>query len=285
MNTEKLQFWKNELGGPLVVLALVLLGLAGVLLCQPNSIASDKPPPAVPHQPIQCGSVTVKTPVKVGSPSGAAATLNIYVPRNHSMVERESGPLAIQNGRLCPGSILTVHATQFAGSGGVLPVGQVASWAQVENSGTNLTIWVVVAPRYLAVSGAGSYQGTVTLDSLTAQGANIPISIIIGYQNVPLVFAFGFLAAFGGFTWAWLIHSVANGATVDGHFLRHFLLCVAVLLATAIPIVDTQVLNKSDWQGTLIQYIGLGTIIGAAAVAATPTLRALALPRTLNNKK
>jgi hypothetical protein len=278
-----------EVAGPLIVLAFVVAGILFALIHQPNSIASDKPPPAIPAQPKYCSSAMVKTPAKVSSPSGAAATLSISVSRGDSMVKRESGPLAIQKARLCPGSILTVHVTQFAGSGGqVLPVNQVASWAQVENSGTNLTVWVVVAPRYLAVSGAGTYYGTITLDSPAAEGANIPVSINIAYQNLYLVFALGFLAAFGGFTWAWLLHNATHEVThstrVTGSIWRHSLLCVAVLLATAIPIVDTQVLNKPDWQGTLIQYIGMATLIGTAAVAATPTLRALALPPTLQER-
>jgi hypothetical protein len=277
---------QGEMAGPLAVLALVVAGIVFGLVYQPYSVVSDKPPPSMPHQPKACAHATVKTPVRVSSPSGAAATLNIYIPRGSYIVERESGSLAIQRAHLCPGSILTVHATQFAGSGGqLLPVNQVASWAQVEDSGTNIAVWIVIAPRYLEVSGAGAYNGTITLDSPVAQGATIPISIDISYQNIYLVFAFGLLAAFGGFTWAWLLHNAthdpAHSTRVTGYLIRHFLLCVAVLLTTTIPLVDTQVLNKPDWQGTLIQYIGLGTLIGTAAIAATPTLRALALPTTL----
>jgi hypothetical protein len=175
-----------------------------------------------------------------------------------------------------------VHATQFVGSNGqALPVDQVSSWAQVDNAGTYITVWVVVAPRYRVVSGADDYSGTVVLDSPSAQGANIPVSIHVAYQNLNLVFAFGFLAAFGGFTWAWLLHNATQGTRKPGYFVRHLLLCLAIILAASIPIVDAQVLNKPDWQGTLIQYIALGTLIGAAAIAATPTLRALALPINL----
>jgi hypothetical protein len=160
-------------------------------------------------------------------------------------------------------------------------VDQVSSWAQVDSAGTSITVWVAAAPRYRVVSGADAYSGTVVLDSPSAQGAKIPVSIHVAYQNLNLIFAFGFLAAFGGFTWAWLLHNATHGIRKPGYFWRHSLLCLAVLLAASIPIVDAQVLNKSDWQGTLTEYIALATLIGGAAIAATPTLRALALPTNL----
>jgi hypothetical protein len=50
-----------------------------------------------------------------------------------------------------------------------------------------------------------------------------------------------------------------------------------VLLAATIPIVNVQVLANPDWRGDLTQYIALGTLAGAAAIALTPTFRVLAL--------
>ena len=115
----------------------------------------------------------------------------------------------------------------------------------------------------------------------------MPVHADVQYSNLDLVIAFSFLVAFGGFTWAWFIHVVDKkpnrtpGHLLDtGHqpLLRNLVLRVAVLLAAAIPVVKLQVLSNPDWQGTLGQFISLATIVGGAAIAATPTLRALVLP-------
>jgi hypothetical protein len=169
--------------------------------------------------------------------------------------------------------------------GGTLQLNQVTSWARVDNNGTQLTVWVVAAPHHGQIpSGPGLYAGSVSLDSATVQGAQVPVRIHVAYQNVNLIFAIGLLAAFGGFIWAMLLHSATGGPAKQGYLFRNVTLCLAVLLAAAIPVVNVQVLSKPDWQGTLSQFIGLGTLIGAAAIATTPTLRALVIPTSLRRK-
>lgn len=284
-NTNWLSKW-GDIAGPVIILAFVAVGTVIFLWWyHPSSGPFDKAPLAVPRQPKKCDRAVVKTPVKVYSPAGAAAILNIYIGRDGHREEGESGPLSILKGNLCPGSILTMHATQFTRSDGhALPANQVVSWAQVDNDGTNLTVWVLVAPHHQQVSADGAFSGSVTLDSPIAQGASITVRVHVIYQNLNLVFAFGFLAAFGGFTWAWLLHNATGGITRHGYFFRHLAVCVAVLLAASIPVVNVQVLNNQDWQGSLSQFIGLATLIGAAAIAVTPTFRALAVPRSLDDR-
>jgi hypothetical protein len=274
----------GDIAAPVIIFLVVATGTVCFLLYHPSSGPFDKAPLAAPGQPKSCDKSVVKTPVKVYSP-GAAATMNIYIGRDGYREEGESGPLAIQKGKLCPGSILTMHTTQFARSDGhTLPANQVASWAQVDNNGTDVTVWVLVAPHHQRVSADGAFSGTVTLDSPIAQGASIPVIAHVTYQNLDLVLAFGFLAAFGGFTWAWLLHNTAGGITKQGYFFRHVMVCLAVLLAASVPVVNVQVLANQDWQGSLSQFISLATIIGAAAIAATPTFRALAVPKSLPDR-
>jgi hypothetical protein len=226
-------------------------------------------------------------PLTVVSASGAAGVLNIYISRSGNQVVGKTAALLIANGgSLCPGDVLHMRTTEFVSSGGpALPERQVLSWAWVNNDGTHVTVMVLIAPHFQGASDSGAYSGSVSLDSRLAQGANVAVRVHIEYQKIYLALAFGFLAAFGGFTWAWLLHNATGGKATRGYFFRHFTLCIAILLAAAIPIVNVQVLTKPDWQGSITQYISLGTVIGAAAVAATPTLRALALPRRLGNKK
>ncbi len=47
--------------------------------------------------------------------------------------------------------------------------------------------------------------------------------------------------------------------------------------------MNAQVLAAPGWRGDLTQYIALATVAGAAALALTPTLRALALPPGLKD--
>jgi hypothetical protein len=57
-------------------------------------------------------------------------------------------------------------------------------------------------------------------------------------------------------------------------FFANLALRVAVL-ATAVPIINAQVLSDPGWTGTLSDYIRLGSLVGGAAIAATPSLRAI----------
>ncbi len=66
-----------------------------------------------------------------------------------------------------------------------------------------MSVWVLAAPHHGPLpSGPGLYSGSVALDSAEVQGAQVPVRIHVAYQNTYLIFAFGFLAALGGFTWA-----------------------------------------------------------------------------------
>jgi hypothetical protein len=238
------------------------------------------------HRPAANGKSPDGLPVKVSSATGTAAILNIYIGRHSYQGVGKTGPLAIENGgALCPNSILRIETADFVPSNGpALLSTQVRTWAQVSNSGTFVTIWVVYAPHRGRLSDPGLYAGSVSLDSRVAQGGNVPVRIHIEYQKIDLAIAFSLLAAFGGFTWAWLLHSATGGDSKKGYFFRSLTLCLAVVLAAAIPIVNVQVLSRPDWQGSLTEYISLGTLVGAAAIAATPTLRALALPGRLGRQ-
>src|SRR5215469_90019 len=103
------------------------------------------------------------------------------------------------------------------------------------------------------------------------------------YPWTALVFAFSALAAFGGFIWAWLVHVLHAGENSHSgeYFWRNFIQRLAVVLAAAVPVVNAPFLANPDWEGTLSQYITLGTLTGAAAIALTPTVRVLALPPRL----
>ena len=272
----------GHISGPLVIFLIVAVGALVFFLRPPHTGSFDTRPMTVPAQPKSCLRATVPSSVKVSPAIGSGAIMNIYIGADGNRVLGESPALAVQNGTLCPGSIWTMRRSQFTRTDGhTMQQDQVTSWGQVNNSGTQLTVWVLAAPHHGPLaSGPGLYSGSVALDSSVVQGAQVPVRIHVAYQNPYLIFAFGFLAAFGGFTWAMLLYSASGAAANRGHLFRNLTLCIAVLLAAAIPVVNVQVLSKPDWQGTLSQFIGLATLIGAAAIALTPTLRALVLPRS-----
>lgn len=277
------------------VITLAMIGIGGAvfawLLAAPLVPSSAQP--LAPKR--NCASTPTSgpaaaQPVKVSDASGSTATLNLFIDRNGDDQARQSTPLAVQKGRLCPGGILTASVGDLVRSDGlILPAHQVAAWGQVNRTGTHVTIWVSVNPRYSHISGFGGYSGIASLDDPGAIGANVPVNIHVLYPNIAGVISFSMLAAFAGFAWAWLVHDLRNIAenyqsNASDFFWRNIILRIAVLLASAIPVVNAQVLANPDWQGDLTQYITLATLAGAAALALTPTLRALALPHQLKRQ-
>lgn len=284
---------RKDIVSSVIILGIIVgYGFVFGWIRQPHIVPSGGPPVAVHHgctNAASSGSAATQA-LKVSDASGPTPTLNIFIGRGGNIQERQSAPLAIQKGSLCPGETLTATIGDLVRSDGqTLPANQVAVWGQVDTAGTHVTMWVDAAPRYRQVSGFGGYSGTVALADSRAVGGNVPVSVHVLYPDINLVLAFSLLSAFGGFTWALLVHDL--GKTKDtpppahyDYFLRNLILRIAVLLAAAIPVVNAQVLTNPDWQGDLSHYITLATLAGAAAIALTPTLRALALPASLGPK-
>jgi hypothetical protein len=283
---------RADIASSVVTLALIAIG--GIVFAW--LLASPVVPSGVQPVGYKKGCTTaarpshaaMAQPVKVSDASGPKTTLNLFTGRGGDDQTRQSVPLAIQKGRLCPGETLTASVRDLARSDGqILPTNQVAAWGLVDNTGTHVTIWVHVNPRYGHVSGFGSYSGSAYLNDSSALGGNVPIDIHVLYPNTSFVLVFGLIAAFAGFTWAWLVHelhNVAENRTSQARefFWRNMILRIAVLLVAAIPIVNAQVLTNPDWRGDLTQYIALATLAGGAAIALTPTFRTLALPPRLS---
>jgi hypothetical protein len=278
---------RADIASSLVILVLIVVGgvvsagmLASPVAPSPEKAVATGRSCASAARP--SGSTTAQT-VKVSNASGSAA-LNLFISRAGNVQSRESVPLAITKGKLCPDGILTARISDLARSDGqTLSAGQFAAWGKVDSTGTHVTIVVKANPRYRRVSGFGSYSGIASLDDPNAVGANVPVNVHVLYPNIRWVITFSFIAAFGGFIWAWLVHEIHQGTRaqepdVNKFFWRNMFLRIAVLLAAAIPIVSAQVLANPDWSGDLTQYIALATLAGGAAIALTPTLRALVLP-------
>jgi hypothetical protein len=182
----------------------------------------------------------------------------------------------VQSGSLPAGAVLcTATSDLVRDDGESLPANQVKSWAVVDNDGGHVTIFVSVAPRYQQVSDFGGYSGTVALDDARATGGNVALNVHIPYPYLNRALIATIIAAVAGLTWAWFIHATSVGTRAEqDQFWPSLALRVAVVAAT-IPVLNAQVLANPDWKGDLSQYISLVTLAGAAAIAATPTLRAL----------
>jgi hypothetical protein len=288
---------RGDIASSVIILVLIAVGaLVFAWWRTPPIVPSGAQPVAPKHECATTGPSSgsaAAQPLKVSDASGPTATLNLFIGRGGNDQTRQSAPLTVQKGKICPGGILAASIGDLVRSDGqILPTNQVTAWARVDSTGTHVTIWVHVNPRYGHVSGFGSYSGIASLVDSHALGANVPVDVHVLYPDISLVLVFGFVAAFGGFTWAWLVHDLRkdpkdqNAQTPDASdpnqfFWRNLILRIAVLLAAAIPVVNAQVLANPDWTGELTQYIALATLAGAAALALTPTLRALALPQNL----
>jgi putative Ig domain-containing protein len=299
----KFRNWRSELKAELQargdivssVIILVLIAVCGIVfawLLTPPIVPSGAQPPTPKDKCASTGQSSGRAaaqPLKVSDASGSTATLNLFIGRGGGDQTRQSAPLTIQKGKICPGGTLAASIGDLVRSDGqILPTNQVTAWGRVDSTGTHVTIWVHVNPRYGHVSGFGSYSGIASLVDSHALGANVPVDVHVLYPDINLVLIFGFVAAFGGFTWAWLVHDLRKdpkaqtpGSDPNQFFWRNFILRIAVLLAATIPVVNAQVLANPDWTGELTQYITLATLAGAAALALTPTFRALALPPNL----
>jgi hypothetical protein len=272
--------------GQFLANAVTVILLLGAILfayaTDPNVIPNKMPPP-VPTALSKstcpkAGHKSARTArrAKVSDASGATAALNIFIGRAGGPQQRASTPLAVQSRSLPAGAFLcTATSDLVRDDGESLPANQVKSWAQVDNDGGHVTIFVSVAPRYLQLSDFGGYTGTVALDDARATGGNVALNVHVPYPYVNRVLIATIIAAVAGLTWAWFIHTTSVG-TIEAQeqFWPSLALRVAVV-AAAIPVLNAQVLTNPDWKGDLSQYIGLVTLAGAAAIAATPTLRAL----------
>jgi hypothetical protein len=265
------QWWERV--ATAIILAFLLGGGIYIYLNGPTLavMPSGNPAAAIPKSACTVHQVSAH-PVKISDASGASAALNIFIGRGGAPVQRQSSSLSMQ-GSLPPGTALCMASTDLVrGDGQTLPAYQVASWAIVDNDGAHVTVFVSVAPRYEIVSGFGGYSGTVSLNDPRALGAVIPVNIHVAYYDISDPVAWAFLAAFGGFIWAWFIHRHVARQANPQPFWASLTLRVAVLLVGAVPVINAQVLSNPDWEGSLTQYITLATLAGAAAIAATPTL-------------
>jgi len=284
----RLQQWlldRRESFANIVIIVLLAGGSLFVYFRGPSvaatSAASQAPATSVPAS--ACTGKKATRPVKVNDATGTAGTMNLFVGRGGDLVQRQSAPLGIENGTLTPGTYLCTNVSDLVRSDGqTLPANQVASWGRVTNDGAHVTVYVVTSPRYRQVSGFGGYTGTVALNDPRAVGGNIAVDVHSEYPYLDDVILFALLAAFGGFIWARLIHVAVTKAPVAHGFWVALVLRTAVLLATATPVLNAQVLSNPDWAGGLGQYITLPTLAGGAAIALTPTLNTL-LDRALSS--
>jgi hypothetical protein len=215
--------------------------------------------------------------VRVSDASGANGTLSVYTGRGNETVQRQSTLLSVQNGQLPANACLATAVSDLVRSDGqTIPASQVASWAQVDNTGTRVTVFVQLSPRYGTVTAAGGYTGSVYLDDARATGGNVPVDIHVEYPFLWRAAMFCLAAAWVGFYWAWLVNlTKASDTPTTNRFWLYVTLQLAVLTVVSFPVLNAQVLTNPDWTGDLSQYITLATLAGGGALAATPTLRAL----------
>jgi hypothetical protein len=273
--------WKNkELLSNVVTACLVGLGTVLLLtvFAQPDKPIPEKPANAV--CPRAGKAKLTGTKPKPDIVASSKSTLTIYIGRAGGRQTRDSNPLAVQSGQVSFGAgdqLCTVNSDFVRSDGATLPAFQVTSNAVVSNNGRDITISLSVAPRYRVIGGYGRYTGSVSLNDSRAVGGSVPVTIDVYYPDVDLVALLGLLLSYAGLIWGLLVRLADRGVQTSGEgelFFANMALRVAVI-ATSIPIINAQAISNPSWTGSFSDFIKLGGVVAAAAIAATPSLRAI----------
>ena len=265
-----------------MMLVAVVTIVLGIFMDAPVSANGKAPSIQCATPPVSAAAAAAPNPsasslVRVSDASGATGTLSVYTGRANETVQRQSTLLSVQNGQLPANACLATAVSDLVRSDGqAIPASQVASWAQVDNTGTRVTVFIQVSPRYGTVTAAGGYTGSVYLDDARATGGNVPVDIHVEYPFLWRAAMLCVAAAWIGFFWAWLVNlTKVSDTPTTNRFWLYVVLQLAVLTVVSFPVLNGQVLTNPDWTGDLSQYITLATLAGGGALAATPTLRAL----------
>jgi hypothetical protein len=267
-----------------VLAMMMLVGVVTIVLAifMDAPVSANGKPPAnqcamPPVSAAAAPNPSASSLVRVSDASGANGTLSVYTGRGNETVQRQSTQLSVQNGQLPANACLATAVSDLVRSDGqAIPASQVVSWAQVDNTGTRVTVFIQLSPRYGTVTAAGGYTGSVYLDDARATGGNVPVDIHVEYPVLWRAAMLCIAAAWVGFFWAWLVNlTKASDTPTSNRFWLYVTLQLAVLTVVSFPVFNAQVLTNADWTGDLSQYITLATLAGGGALAATPTLRAL----------
>jgi hypothetical protein len=267
-----------------VLAVMMLVGVVTIVLAifMDAPVSANGKPPAnqcamPPVSAAAAPNPSASSLVRVSDASGANGTLSVYTGRGNETVQRQSTQLSVQNGQLPANACLATAVSDLVRSDGqAIPASQVVSWAQVDNTGTRVTVFIQLSPRYGTVTAAGGYAGSVYLDDARATGGNVPVDIHVEYPFLWRAAMLCIAAAWVGFFWAWLVNlTKASDTPTSNRFWLYVTLQLAVLTVVSFPVFNAQVLTNADWTGDLSQYITLATLAGGGALAATPTLRAL----------
>ena len=216
--------------------------------------------------------------VVVADASTGNGTVAVFTDRADDAAERQSTQLAVEGGSLKPGECLGTSVSDLVGADGEsIPDSQVSSWAESDNTGTRVTVYIEVSPRYGTVTAPGGYTGNAYLDDVRATGGNVPVDIHVEYPLVWRAAMLCFAAAWAGFFWAWLVNLTrqTDALPSDTMFWLYIVLQLAVLVVVPLSVLDALVLTDPDWTGGVTQYVTLAALAGGGALATTPTLRAL----------
>ena len=177
-------------------------------------------------------------------------TVAVFTDRGDDAAERQSTQLAVEDGSLKPDECLGTSVSDLVRADGAsIPDSQVSSWAESDNTGTRVTEYIEVIPRYCTVTAPGCYTGNVYLDDVRATGGNVPADIHVEYPLVWRAAMLCFAAAWMGFFWAWLVNLTrqADAPPSDSMFWLYIVLQLAVLVVVPLSVLDAQVLTNPDW--------------------------------------
>ena len=217
-----------------MMLVAVVTIVLGTFMDAPVSANGKAPSNQCATPPVSAAAApnpSASSLVRVSDASGATGTLSVYTGRANDTVQRQSILLSVQNGQLPANACLATAVSDLVRSDGqAIPASQVASWAQVDNTGTRVTVFIQVSPRYGTVTAAGGYTGSVYLDDARATGGNVPVDVHVEYPFLWRAAMFCVAAAWIGFFWAWLVNlTKVSDTPTTNRFWLYVVLQLAVL--------------------------------------------------------
>ena len=279
---------RSEVAAVLVMMVIVAVVSSVLAFVMDRPVPASGKAPANPcasadaaaaAAPASAGAARASGPqVVVADSSTDNGTMAVFTDRDDDAAERQSTQLAVEDGSLKPDECLGTSVSDLARPDGQsIPGSQVSSWAETDNTGTRVTVYLEVSPRYGTVTPAGGYMGNVYLDDVRATGGNVPVDIHVAYPYVWRAAMLCFAAAWAGFFWAWLVNLTkpAVAPPPGNMFWLYIVLQLAVLVVVPLSVLDALVLTNPDWAGSVTQYVILAILAGGGALATTPTLRAL----------
>jgi hypothetical protein len=167
--------------------------------------------------------------------------------------------------------------------GRVLAESHVTAVAQSSKNGFEITLRVCVDPvphggvdsEAVDVAKPGQYIGAAWVDVPNVTGGHAPVKVDILYPHFEYPLIFGMLSATLALAYTWGIRQIDPNVTGAPISLSRAFFIRGVALAIGLGVASQKAVEDPSWGGDFSDYRTLALLVGAAVIAAVPTLNAV----------